>query len=907
MTGRKVSSGSKKGSGSRGAVRTSAGPKAVRKTRKPPPARPGTARKTPKRTPAADSLLKSRARMRSVAEHVSLAVFMKDTRGRYVLFNPAAARLTGTRVADVLGRDDTAVFPPGEARRIMETDREIMSSGVTRDFEESVTADGVARTVLTTKGAVRDTRGKIVGLFGIGRDVTEQKRMEEALRTSEEKCRSVVAAMREGVVLQAAGGEIIACNASAERILGVTADQLMGRTSVDARWQSVHEDGSPFAGEEHPAMVTLRTGRPLQDVVMGVHKPDGGLTWISVNSEPIFGLDEPGPRAVVTTFADITERKRLQEELQAQRDFAFQVVNSMVQGLAVYDREGRFEFVNPALVRMSGFSAEEMIGRRSLDVTGPLDRDKVAEAGAARMAGKPATYEARLTRKDGGVVHALVTSVPRRVGGEVTGSIAVVTDMTERRRMEEELRENEERFRALFEQAPIGIYRTSPEGRIVAANPLLVSMLKYESFEELAARNLEDSGFQPGYDRAAFKHAVERDGEVRGFEGVWIARDGTPVFVRENARAVRGPDGAVLFYEGTVEDITRSMAAEAEHRRLTAAEETLRQNAAQLEALREVSLGITAELDLKGVLRTVADRALTLLGADAGELFLHRPDLDDLELTVVVGTGASRVKSVLRRGEGLAGNVWERGEPVLVDQLATKHFATEAGAGFAWGSALGAPILWGGRFLGVLGVLAAKPGTFSSADAKLIELFASQAAVAIVNSRLYAEVEQLVVVDELTRLFNRRGLVALGTREVERARRFGHPLAALFIDLDRFKQLNDRHTHRVGDEVLRAVSERITGCIREIDIAARFGGEEFVVLLVETDLAGAREVAERLRQSVEGLSVPTPDGSARVTVSIGVAATPAGAVPLDQLVHRADEAMYAAKVAGRNRVVVLEG
>lgn len=146
----------------------------------------------------------------------------------------------------------------------------------------------------------------------------ERQRAEDELRLSEQRYRSVIAAMAEGIVLQQADGSITACNESAERILGLTTDQMMGRTSTDGRWRAIHEDGSPFPGETHPAIVTLQTGQPQFNVIMGVHKPDGNLTWISINSQPLFQPDQLIPYAVVTSFTDITDRKLAQQALRKQ-------------------------------------------------------------------------------------------------------------------------------------------------------------------------------------------------------------------------------------------------------------------------------------------------------------------------------------------------------------------------------------------------------------------------------------------------------------------------------------------------------------------------------------------------------------------------------------------------------------
>ena len=140
---------------------------------------------------------------------------------------------------------------------------------------------------------------------------------EEALRASEERYGSVVAALAEGIVFMDADGWLRASNASAERILGLTAEQIGGRTTFDPRWRAIHEDGSPFPGDTHPITVSLRTGRPCSNVIMGVHKPSGELTWISINSQPLFRPGAPTPYAAVASFFDVTERKQAEDALRA--------------------------------------------------------------------------------------------------------------------------------------------------------------------------------------------------------------------------------------------------------------------------------------------------------------------------------------------------------------------------------------------------------------------------------------------------------------------------------------------------------------------------------------------------------------------------------------------------------------
>jgi diguanylate cyclase (GGDEF)-like protein/PAS domain S-box-containing protein len=150
-----------------------------------------------------------------------------------------------------------------------------------------------------------------------------------ALQASEERYASVIAAMAEGVMLQNADGKVCTSNPSAEQILGLSAEQLVGRSSLDLNWHTTHEDGSPFPGEQHPAMVTLRTGEPCRNVVMGISKPDGQLTWISTNAQPLFHPDQSQPYAVVTSFSDITERREAQKYVQLLQSLALAVGQSL--------------------------------------------------------------------------------------------------------------------------------------------------------------------------------------------------------------------------------------------------------------------------------------------------------------------------------------------------------------------------------------------------------------------------------------------------------------------------------------------------------------------------------------------------------------------------------------------------
>ncbi len=270
-------------------------------------------------------------------------------------------------------------------------------------------------------------------------------------------------------------------------------------------------------------------------------------------------------------ITDISERKWTENAFRESEE-RFQLMFEKLPNVAVqgYGPDGTIHYWNKANESIYGYTAEEAIGKDLVELIIPPEmRDYVREAIAhgACTGEMPAAAELNLMRKDGSLVpvwssHAVV----RRVGKEPE-LFCIDVDLRELKHAEKALRESEERFKNLFNNALLGLYRTTPDGRILMANPAIIRMLGYGSFEELAKRNLEEEGFEPLYARSEFKERIETKGSVIGLESDWVRRDGTIISIRESSRAIRDENGDVLYYEGTVEDITERKRAEKELRK----------------------------------------------------------------------------------------------------------------------------------------------------------------------------------------------------------------------------------------------------------------------------------------------------------------------------------------------------
>ncbi|WP_414754792.1 PAS domain S-box protein [Anabaena sp. CCY 9910] len=405
----------------------------------------GVGRDITERRQAEESLRQSEARLNLALEAANMGIW-----DWYLLTNET---IWSANMGLLYGLPSTTLCPSPEdfLQLVHPEDREKFSQSVKNSIEQGIPFTIEYRTVwndgsihwLNSKGQVYyDKAGKPIRMIGTTRDISERKQAEASLRESEELYRSVVTAMSEGIILLA-NGKILACNASAERILGLSREQILERTCVDERWLTIHEDGSPFPHEQHPAMETLRTGKPCSNVVMGVHKPDGQISWISINSQPLCRENETVPYAVVTSFADISEQQAaLRSRQQAEQKIREQaaLLEIATDAIFVRDLQSNILFWNQGAERLYGWSQEEAIGRNTQELLYSETSFHLHEA-ALNVVMELGLWQGELQKLTQSGKEIIVESrwtLMRDAAGQPKSILVVDTDITHKKQLEEQ-------------------------------------------------------------------------------------------------------------------------------------------------------------------------------------------------------------------------------------------------------------------------------------------------------------------------------------------------------------------------------------------------------------------------------------------------------------------------------------
>jgi len=695
--------------------------------------------------------------IRLMSDNLPDLVWAKDMDGRYLFANKAMAEkmLIAQDTDEPIGKTD---FYFVERQRSLHPEKLdwhtfgeicVNSDGIVHStqhaerFEEFGNIQGEFLFLDVYKAPFLNELGHMIGTVGIGRDVTNEKKLEqerrqtqESLAASEAEMRAVFASMQDVVFVIARNGDYLKIAPTNPDKLYISPEEVIGKHLTDF---FPLREVERFLGVMQRVLDTQQILQVEYELVV-----NGQAPWFEASISPM------GSDHTLWVARDISERKQVEAKLQLQSAALEAAANTIV----ITDRDGLIQWANSAFEGLTGYDPKEVLGRRPSDLvkSGRQSQQFYKELWDTILSGNIWHNELINRRKDGSLYFEEMTITPlQNTAEEIHHFIAVKQNITERKQAEAALIKSEQEYRTLFENMPIGLYRTSVGGQVLDANPALVRMFGFQDLPSFLSMKAESLYADPIFE-ARFQENIKIQDALAGFEAQFRRQDDTIFWAEDYVRVVRDEDGNPLFFEGSLVDITERRKSEIE----------LRRTNALLEAA-------------------------------------HR----DLQ-------------------------------------------------------------------------------------------------------KMFAHEQFLARTDDLTGLYNRRHFFELASRQFDTSIRYRYPLTVILFDADGFKQANDTFGHAMGDNILIQIAQTTAAQVRDVDVLARYGGDEFIILLPQTNAEQAYLMAERIRESVAVLSMKNNESAFFVTLSIGVAEI--DLTPQDQsienVIHRADQALYEAKQSGRNHTII---
>jgi diguanylate cyclase (GGDEF)-like protein len=325
----------------------------------------------------------------------------------------------------------------------------------------------------------------------------------------------------------------------------------------------------------------------------------------------------------------------------------------------------------------------------------------------------------------------------------------------------------------------------------------------------------------------------------------------------------------------------------------------------------DVAKALTSSLNLDSILQTIMDKMAEFFRPDTWSLLMVDEQKDELYFAIAVGDAAETLKTVrLKVGEGIAGWVAKNGESLIVpDVYSDPRFSKRIDEMTKWKtrSIICVPLQSKHRVLGVIQLINCAMESFGEQEMFFLHALCDYAAIAIDNARAVEKIQELTITDDCTGLYNARHLYKTLEAEVYRSARFGYEFSVIFMDLDHFKMVNDTYGHLVGSKLLQEIGFKVKSQLRLIDYAFRYGGDEFVILLPQTEKNSALVVARRLQDMMRRTHFLSDESlNLNVRCSMGLATYPEDAKSSHEIIRQADEMMYMVKNSSRDNIAVAQ-
>lgn len=606
-----------------------------------------------------------------------------------------------------------------------------METGEPYDIElEGTRKDGSKRWLLARGERWFNDKGEHIGLRGTALEITERKLAEQALRESEERYRTLFAGMLDGVYRSTHDGKFVDVNPAMVKMFGYSSREEMLKIDI--------KKDLYFSPEERNSLF-LDTGQEKVDEFR-MKRKDGTEIWVEDHGRYVH--DENGNVIYHEgILRDITERKKAEDALKRSEAFTKSIVENEPECVKIVGMDGILQYMNPAgLAMIEAESMESVLGKSVYPIIAEKDRQAFIELTEKVLQGGQGMLRFEVTGLKGTKRWLDTHAVPLYdEHGRVTALLGITRDITERMRAAEAVREAEEKYRSIFENAVEGIYQSSPEGRFYTVNPAFASMMGYKSPQEMMV-SITDIARQLYVEtdrRKDFIRQLEEQGSLSDFDYQMRRKDGRLIWVAENARLVRDSDGKVLYYEGMLEDITARKQNE----------QRIDVQLKQLNALHVIDNAINSNFDLRTTLDVLLREVIAQLRTDAASVLLFNKDTHTLDYTAGRGFISKAIQHTkLNAGEGYAGRVLiDRKIIHIPDLTKTENIRlidalNLAGDNFV--AYVGTPLIAKGQVVGVLEIFQRTPLVPDPDWFEFLSMIADQAAIAIDNTQLFQNLQR---------------------------------------------------------------------------------------------------------------------------------------------------------------------
>lgn len=767
----------------------------------------------------------------------------------------------------------------------------------------------------------------IAGIIINGRDITLRKQSENALQESERKFHGVITNSADGIALTDEEGRIIEFNNAFEEITGCKREEVLGKFMWELHFRLLPPPG---LGEEKQERFVesvknvLKTGQSLyfqRAMETPITLPNGSTRIIQ---QRLFSIRTEKGWRVGSISRDSTESKRVENIVRASEEWHRVLYEDNPSIYFTTNAQGIVLSVNRSGIQQLGFSKEELIGQAIFTIFHPDDREAFRQHFTNCIQNVGVTYqiEARKIHQNGRIlwVRESACAVYNRDGGIVV--LLTCGDITSWKEAEDAARRVEERFHALIENAPDGVALIGADGAVTYSSPAARMIFGYHPDHPINATPWEY--IHPEDSLLVFRtiyELIQNPAQISTIQYRYKHLDGSWHWVESVfTNLLASPDIQAIVIN--FRDITDRKNVE----------NSLRLQFENLNILYRITATLSRSEKLEDIYSIALTSIKIALAAERASILLF--DTDGV-LRFKAWDGLSDEYRQATQGH----SPWTRDtldpHPLLVPDVRGDASLEELRPVIlAEGiQALGfIPLTHLGKLLGKFMVYYDAPRIFSEEEIQLAQTLAQHVSFAIArkhaNEELLATAESLEIAhrelqemfaheqmlartDGLTGLCNRRYFFEIASREFNAAQRYQRALTIILMDVDGFKQINDTLGHAVGDIVLTQVGKMAASQLRSVDTIARYGGDEFIILLPETNSEQAQLIAERIRETVASHSINTGEKKLTIFLSIGIAETIHGTssredTSIEDIIRRADGALYKAKRLGRNRIATDE-